>query len=138
MASHGGALGTWRTTPEGCTRDPFDGLPASESTSVLTFLWDDPGIRDPLRDLHRPTELDLPLRLQVARAAGGYSLQLDNVKTRGTHFDSGTCATLTVETHETPRTLPEGKPTLAGSIRFDCPTDGGRVTADIHFQRCEY
>ena len=139
VTGHGGALGTWSSTPEGCSRDPFDGLPASESSSVVTLLWDDPGIRDPLRDLHRPTAPDAPLRLEIARTPeSGYTMQLNTVKTQGNRFDSHTCSRLIVDTRETPKAIPEGRPTLAGTVRFDCPTEGGHVTADVHFKRCEY
>ena len=138
IASSGGDLGTWRESPEGCSRDPFDGLPAGESSTILTFLWNDPGVRDPLRDLHRSTAPNFPMRLEVARAPTGYTLKLDTVKTKATEFDSRTCTSFVVETQEAAPDIREGKPTLAGSVRFSCPANGGTLTADVRFKRCDY
>jgi hypothetical protein len=138
VASSGGDLGVWRQTPEGCSRDPFDGLPAAESSSVLSFLWNDPSVRDPLRDLHRSTAPDFPMRLELARVPTGYTVRLDTVKTQGTHFDSRACTSFSVEVHQAPPDIAEGKPTLAGRVRFICPANGGTLTADVRFKRCDY
>ena len=138
LASSGGDLGTWRWTPQGCSRDAFDGLPAGASSSVVTFLWNDPGVRDPLRDLHRATAPDVPMRLEVERVPTGYTLKLDTVKVQGTQIDSRVCSSFAVDVHQAAPDLPEGKPTLAGRVRFQCPSNGGTLTADIRFQRCAY
>ncbi len=134
VASEGGPLGTWQSRPQGCSRDPFDGASSAQTSSILTFLWDDPAVRDRLRDLHRATAPDAPMRLDLARAGSSYTIALDTVKTHGTRFDDATCKTIQVNTHEGPRIIPEGKPTLSGSVRFEC----GQVKADVHFERCEY
>jgi hypothetical protein len=138
VTSPRGHLGNWSSTPLGCTRDPFDGLPISESTSVLTFVWQDPSIHDPLRGPHRFRAPDAPMRLAVSHDGPAYALQIDTVKTEGTHFDSTTCSTLAVDTHEIPRTIPEGRPALSGTLRFDCSSDRSRITANIRFDRCQY
>jgi len=138
VASPEGHLGAWSSTPQGCTRDPFDGLPISQTSSILTFLWEDPGTYDPLRGPHRLTAPDAPMRLTLAHAGPAYAIQIDTVKTEGTHFQSTACTTFALDTHETPKTIPEGRPTLSGSLRFDCRANSSHITADIHFQRCQY
>jgi hypothetical protein len=138
VASSGGDLGAWRSSPEGCSRDPFDGLPQGKSRSVLVFLWNDPSERDPLRDLHRPTAPDAPMRLELESVPTGYNLKLDTVKTEGTRFDSRACSSFAVDVHETAPDIREGKPTLAGTVRFSCPANGGTLSADVRFKRCDY
>jgi hypothetical protein len=138
VSSPEGHLGAWSSTPPGCTRDPFDGLPISETSSVLTFLWQDPSIYDPLRGPHRFTAPDAPMRLTLSRAGTAYAIGIDTVKTEGTHFDSIACTTFAAETHETPKTIPEGRPSLSGTLRFDCRTAASHITANIRFNRCEY
>ena len=136
VASSGGDMGAWRSTPQGCSRDPFDGLPPGASSSVLTFLWNDPAVRDPLRDQHRVP--DTPMRLELERVPTGYTIKMDTVKTHGTEFDSRTCNRFAVDVHEAAPDIPEGKPTLAGSVRFSCPAAGGNLMADVRFKRCDY
>jgi hypothetical protein len=138
IASDGGFIGTWSATPQGCSRDPLDGLPAAESSTILTFLWDDPSVRDPLRDLHRFNAPNAPMRLELWRERRGYALRLDTVKTHYTRLDPTVCSTLTVDAHESPRTIPEGRPTLSGTINLDCRVSDSRLTANINFQHCEY
>jgi hypothetical protein len=147
LASDGGILGAWSSTPEGCTRDPVDGQPAAKSSSVLAFLWDDPSVRDPLRDIHRFHAPNAPMRLELARiypaSSPTYTLKLDTVKTTGITLNRSVCSTLEVQTHETPRTLPEGQPTLSGSLQLDCrvhaaDSSDSHITANIRFDRCEY
>ncbi len=134
VSSEGGPLGVWKSQPQGCSRDPFDGAAPARTTSILTFLWDDPAVRDPLRDLHRFTAPDAPMRLELAHGTTGYTISLDTVKTRGTHLDLNVCQTMQVEAREGPALIPEGKPTLSGTLRFRC----GQIRADVHFKRCEY
>ena len=63
MQSVGPYPNIWNHRPEGCTRDPFDGLPVGQSRSILTLLWGNPGLRDPNFGVpsHSP---DAPLRLE--------------------------------------------------------------------------
>ena len=67
VASEGTRRNTWRSTPQGCTRDPFDGLPADKSQSIATLLWADPATRDPKID-NRDTAPDAPMRLAFSHA----------------------------------------------------------------------
>ncbi len=137
LASDGGTIGTWSSTPQGCSRDPVDGRPPAQSSTVLTFLWNDPSMRDPLRDLHRFHAPNAPMRLELWREPG-YALKLDTVKTLHTRLDPTVCSTLKVETHETPKTIPEGRPTLSGTLQLDCRVADSHLTANIAFKRCDY
>ncbi len=139
LASDGGEIGTFRSTPEGCSRDPADGLPASMSSTVLTFLWEDPAVRDiRLRDNHRQAAPNAPLRLEISRQGGAYVLTLNAVKSVGTRLDGNTCTTLRVDTQEGPPSVAEGRPTLGGTVQLECGVAGSHIMADIRFERCEY
>ena len=138
VASDGGRLGAWRSTPGSCTRVPFDGQPIGESQSIATFLWEDPSIHDPMRDQHRPHAPDAPLRLELARDGAGYSVVLTTVKILGTRFTSADCTSINVQTQEQAPVVAGRRTSLAGHLAMDCMAGESRVTADLHFERCEF
>ena len=138
VASAGGRLGVWYATPDACSRDPFDGRAIGETASLATFLWEDPSIHDPLRDQHRAKAPDAPRRMDVARAGTGYSVVLATVKTEGTRIDPADCAVLRVTTWEQAPQVKGARNSLAGQLQMDCEVDGGHVTADLRFSRCEF
>ncbi len=138
VASDGGGLGRWTSAPEGCSRDPFDGLGRAHTRSVLTLLWNDPSVKDPLRDKHRATAPDAPMRLEIARAATGYEATLETVKSVGTRLDGSVCGRLEVETAEHRAEFREGQRTLSGTVKMDCRVKGSHLTADVQFSRCDY
>ena len=145
LASAGGELGTWRSTPIGCSRDPFDGLPPGESKSVVTLIWEDPARNDSdmVRDRDRWTRQDAPLRLELGRGAkgnaGSYIGSLAMVRATGTtRLDGSVCKELSVETSERPGRFEESKPALSGTLRMDCRVKGSRLTGAVRFEGCKY
>ena len=131
-------MGTWRSTPDACTRDPFDGRPLSESDSIATLLWEDPSLHDPNRDQNRPKAANAPLRLEVARDGGGYRVGLVTVKNEGTRIGSADCSVLSVETVEQAPVTSGARSALKGRVQMDCQVRGSHVTANVRFERCEF
>ncbi len=141
LSSVGGALGTWRSTPAGCSRDPFDALPIGESRSVVTFLWEDPAAHesDFVRDRDRFTRDDAPLRLEIAHEGVGWAGSLIMVRAKGgVRLDAGDCTTLRLETEERPASHPEGKPSLRGALTMDCWLNGSHLMGDLQFSGCSF
>jgi hypothetical protein len=140
LASDGpGRTYRWRSTPQGCTRDPFDGLPPNRSKSIVTLLWQNPGVRDPKLD-NRDTAPDAPLRLDFSRtdSAPGHSATLHTILKAGVRLDPGACGSFHFRTYEESADPPGGPSALGGEVAFDCRVDGSRYTADVHFHGCEY
>lgn len=123
-------------SPQGCTRDTFDGRPPGQSTSVLTLLWSDPGKRDGKLD-NTTVAPDAPMRVEVARTPGVVATVYTK-QTGGTRLDAGVCRTLRLETWEEVARYPEGRATLAGTLAMDCTAGGSHVIADLRFSGCEY
>ncbi len=138
VASDGGALDQWDSKPQGCSRDPQDSLPIGQTSTLFTFLWEDPASHDPAREQHRAIAPDAPKRLDVARTGSGLTATLNTVKTHGTVFDSSNCSLLHVDTQQHKPDIREGKSSLAGHLQMDCRTQGSHLTADVTFLRCEY
>ena len=142
MASEGGALRNWRSAPAGCTRAAFDGRPDGETdgetSSIATFVWEDPSVHDLKSDYHLPDSPNGPLRLELARDQGGFSAGLTTKKTEGTRILSADCALFEVKTWQEAPVIAGARPSLAGRVRMDCRAEGGRVTADLWFRRCEF
>ena len=138
VASEGGELGVWHSTPDACSRDPFDGKAIAETNSLLAFIWEDPSMHDPMRDQHRAKAPDAPLRLELARHGAGLSLSIATVKSRSAYFVSSDCAVLDVNTWEQAPAVPGARGSLAGRLRVDCRTPANHVAADLSFQRCEF
>jgi len=141
MISQGDYHHTWQWHPQGCTRDPFDALPAGQSKSILTLLWEDPGLRD--SRLAYPNDApDAPLRLEFQPAPGGSPGEvvatLHTVHNAGIRLDSSVCSTLRLRTQEHPALRPSGSPTLSGELQLDCRAGSSHLTAHITFERCEY
>lgn len=140
LASSGGELGTWAWQPFGCSRAPFDGLPLSQSKSVVTFLWNDQTFMVAMRQTHDdPATIQAPVRLEVSREGSGYVASLATAKTNAaTRLDERVCSVLRLQTNEVAKALPEGRPTLAGHLQLACGVKGGRLTADLIFAGCGY
>ncbi len=138
VASNGGTLGPWNSKPQGCSRDPQDGLPIGQSATLFTFLWEDPASHDPAREQNRAIAPDAPKRLDLTHTASGLTATLDTVKTHGTVFDSSNCSLLRADTQEHKPDIREGKPSLAGHLQMDCRVQSSHLTADVTFTRCEY
>lgn len=138
VASDGGTLGQWDSQPQGCSRDPQDGLPIGQTASVFSFFWEDPASHDPARDQHRAIAPDAPMRFDLARTASGFTATFNTVKTHGTVLDSSTCSVLRADTEQHKPDVRDGKPNLAGHLQMDCRTQGSHITADVTFTRCEY
>ena len=88
----GGSWGGWRRVPDGCSRDPFDGKAVGESGSLMTFVWQDPSVRDPHREMHRTLVTDEPMRLEIGRDGGGLAAGLTTVKTDAVRIRARDCA----------------------------------------------
>ena len=138
VASSGGRLGNWHSTPEGCSRDPFDGKPAADSASVATFLWEDPSVHDPDRDKNRYKAPDAPMRLEISRLPGGLRASLTTVKIVGMRIDSSDCSQFRLEQRDEAPGVAGAKPALAGRLVMQCTVAGGQVSADVRFDHCEY
>ena len=137
IASDGGGLGTWHTSPLGCTRDPQDGAQRGQPTSTIAeFLWRDPGTKDDPPD-PMPEE---PLRLILSHTGDGrYAGTLRLTQHAGdVPLDSKVCARLEVETHEIAPQIKGSDPGLAGRVQLDCRAEGSHLTADLRFSGCEY
>ena len=129
----------WRSPPQGCSRDPFDSLPPDKSKSILTFVWEDPGMRDPKVD-NTWAAPDAPMRLEFSRsdAPPGVSATLHTRYKAGIPLDRRVCSTFHLETHEQPAKPPATRPLLAGELALDCRADGNHITANVRFEHCKY
>ena len=138
VASQGGVLSNWRSTPMGCSRDPLDGLPRGRSQTIAMFVWEDPSMHDPNRDQDRAWAPDAPLRLELAHDGAGYVATVRTVKTGGTDIKSAACRTFEVDTTEERPSVAGALPGLGGRVRMDCEAGGSHVTAEFRFSRCEF
>ncbi len=71
LASDGGELGTWRSRPLGCSRDPVPPPAEGVYEDVATLLWDDGLSRDNWRLAHSPGVGNRPGRLELWRRTDG-------------------------------------------------------------------
>jgi len=140
MASVGNYRNTWQWHPQGCTRDPFEGLPIGKSKSILTLLWENPGLRD--SSLANPGSApDAPLRLEFLPDPGAPDqviASLHTIDRAGIPLNKAVCSTLRLRTREHPALHPAGRPTLSGELHLDCRANDSHLTAHIEFSRCEY
>ena len=137
IVSDGGGLGTWRTAPLGCTRDPQDGAkPGEPTTTVAEFLWRDTG------QSHRALKWypERPIRLTVSHAPdGGYAGMLELApRPLSITLDTTICTRLEVQTHESAPQIRGGHPALDGRVQLDCRVQGSHLTADLRFAGCEF
>ena len=140
MTSVGDWRNTWQWHPQGCTRDPFDGQPVGQSKSIMTLVWENPGLRD-VRLANPDHSPDAPLRLEVEpdpRAPGRVRATLHTIDTGGILLDEKVCSTLRLNTQEQPAVRASGRPTLSGDLKLDCYAHESHITANISFQRCDY
>ena len=138
VAVEGGALRSWSSAPLGCTRAAFDGKPDAETSSIATFIWEDPGAHELRWNYNLPDSPDRPLRLEIGREGGGFSAGLTTKKTEGTRIVSADCARFEVQTWQEPPLIAGARPSLTGRLQMDCKAKDGRVTADLRFRRCEF
>jgi hypothetical protein len=141
MTSVGNYRNTWQWHPQGCTRDPFDGLPVGKSQSIVTLLWENPGLRDP--SLANPNKApDAPRRLEFMPAPGGppgdVVATLHTIRHGGILLDKSVCGTLQLQTSEHPALHPGGRSVLSGELHLDCRANNSHITAHVQFERCEY
>jgi hypothetical protein len=129
----------WRSTPQGCTRDPFDGRPPDKTRSILTLLWEDPSMRDP-KFYDTGTAPDSPMRLEFSRAdsVSQISATLHTRYKAGVPLDTRVCSAFHLTTHEQPAQLPTTRPSLSGELALDCQAAGNHIAASVRFQGCEY
>jgi hypothetical protein len=137
IGSEGDRINNWRTKLEGCTRAPFDGLPIGQTRSILTFVWEDPGFRDPLMDRHLDHP-DYPMRLEFSRGADGPTATLHTMRSSGIPLNPKVCTTFDLKTSEKPSATPEGRPSLSGQVQLECGVKQGHIVADLHFDNCRY
>ena len=141
MQSVGPYPNIWKHRPEGCTRDPFDGLPVGRSRSILTLLWGNPGLRDP--HFGNPsTSPDAPLRLEFMHIPdarpGAVAATLHTIDRAGILLDKSNCSKLELHTQEHPPVRAGGRPTISGQLELDCRANNSHLTATVQFERCEY
>ncbi len=138
VASEGDRIDTWRAAPQGCTRDPFDGQPVAETSSILTLLWQNPGLRDPKID-NTSTAPDAPLRMGFSRVGKGPVVgRLQTKRHAGLPLDASDCGKLSLELQEQAARGAEARPSLAGHLVLECELKTGRVTADVRFAGCQF
>ena len=141
VRSRGNYRNTWQWHPQGCTRDPFDGLPVGESKSIATLLWAPPGLH---KSLHgdQSNAPDAPLRLELLAARDGQPddvvATLHTVHRGGILLDKMVCTTLKLHTQEHPADHAGGRPTLSGELQLDCHANDSHITANIQFEQCKY
>jgi hypothetical protein len=131
----------FRSVPQGCTRDPFDGRPAGQSTSIAAFVWEDPGIRDSAVD-NRDTAPDAPMRLEFSHLSPDPASPVE--ATLHTRYKAGiplsprVCAQFQFSSRQNPPHPPETRPSLAGEFVLDCRNHTDHITADVHFRNCDF
>ena len=129
----------WKSTPQGCTRDPFDAQPGSHTSSILTFVWQDPGARNPLVD-NRTAAPDAPMRLGFYRSStspAGYAASLETLRQGGIRLTPANCPRFFLRTEA--HTEPNGQPSLSGEFELDCNTAiETHIAGHVTFAHCQY
>lgn len=139
ISSDGGGLGEWKSSPQGCSRDPLDGAPAAKSNTVATFFWQDPRIVARVRDLQQVAIPDAPLRLEVRKAGTGLNAILYTVKVNGPiALDPSVCSDISLSSHEIGPQIKGGHPALAGRLKLDCQLRDSHLKANLRFSGCEF
>ena len=138
-----GPLGTWRSTPLGCSRDPVDASdvlpPGAPAQTVATLLWDDMVSRERLLPRHKRHLRNLPARLDLWKTDTGFVGRLQTQKPPAkVVLDSTVCTTLDVQTVEGKPLIDRGRPTLGGTIALNCQAGGNHISGKIAFSGCEY
>ena len=138
IASQGSGINTWHAQFQGCTRAPFDALPAGQTRSILTFIWQDPGIRDPAMDHHLLDHPDFPMRLEFSRSDRGTVATLHTLRSAGILLDRTVCSTFDLQTQEQALATPGSRASLSGALALECGVKQGHITANLHFENCKY
>ena len=139
VGTDGPAFGTWASPPQGCSRDPMDGLPDSQTSTLATFFWEDPADHNiMLRDHHMDVVPDAAQQLNLIRVPGGYSVRIKTVQTAGTLLTAKDCSTFKIDTHEQPAGFAGGRPALGGEVHLECSYQQSRVFANFTFDRCDF
>jgi hypothetical protein len=123
----------------GCSRDPQDGLPEGQSSTIAAFLWDDKLSRDPRYQRHSAGAPNIPGRLEISHAGSGFAGVFESQKPpASTPLDDTVCSTLQMTTYEGKPIIKGGKPTLEGTLRMDCKVAGSHLSGELHFSGCEF
>jgi hypothetical protein len=139
IASSGGELGQWSSSPAMCDREEFDG----DSSKLIRMEFAGPPNTDPDRDVHQTNQRKGPYELNVAKNGSGYMAQIklfndvpgvDGIQ--GVILDSSSCRTLTFDRTEHTAGFGEMHPTLNGTLVMDCTYKQSHVTANIRFKKC--
>jgi hypothetical protein len=129
---------TWRSSPQGCTRDPSDGKPIGQSQTLFSLIWEDPGHRDP-KLANRDKAPDAPLMLDVLQPPTGPTVVILHTRYQaGMRLDAATCSQLRITTEEHPAVEPAPRPALSGTLTLNCTLPGRSITAQVTFDRCEF
>jgi hypothetical protein len=164
VSSEHGVLGTWEATPDGCSRDPLDGLSAARTRTLATFIWEPKDRRDRHQKSLRHGLLEhgwlyaTPRRLEISRLPPGWTNPfpqpvqtlthpapgpplLASMSTQGISgvaWTNTSCTVLQLDTKEEKPGIARGRPALGGTLRMDCTAQGSHITADLHFSRCDF
>jgi hypothetical protein len=144
LASDGGELGTWRSRPLGCSRDPVPPPQVGVYEDVATLLWDDGLSRDNWRLAHSPYQGNKPGRLELWRRKDGpeagkiYGRMEMQKPVSAVTLDPSHCGILRLETGQGQRLIEGGRPTLKGTLVMDCQVGTSRVRGDLEFSGCEF
>ncbi len=144
LASDGGELGTWRSRPLGCSRDPVPPPAEGVYEDVATLLWDDGLSRDNWRLAHSPGVGNRPGRLELWRRTDGpdagkiYGRMEMQKPVSSIDLGPSNCGLLRLDTTQGKPLIDGGRPTLKGTLVMDCQVGASRVRGDLEFSGCEY
>ena len=134
-----GPLGTWRSAPEGCSRDPVVAPEGLQGKTVATMLWDDMITRDEFAVQHTRNRKSLPARLDLWRTETGVVGQMETQRPAAVMaLDRSVCRQLEMTASEGRPSIKGGRPTLGGVITLDCEGGGNHLSGRVEFSGCEY
>jgi hypothetical protein len=144
LVSDGGQLGTWRTRPEGCMRDPMPPPAVGQYRTVATLLWNDSLTRDHWLMEHSPDLGNMPGRVELwqrtdAPHQGEFAGRMEMQKPIGSvDLNPSTCSILKAKTSEGKPVIEGGRSTLQGTVDLDCMIGDSHVKGEVEFSGCEY
>jgi hypothetical protein len=131
---------TWQSTPDACALDPQDGQPPAKTRTIVSFLWYDTTLRDPIAGTHFWPYPDIPLRLDLSHGTDDWrqtTALLTTLKTVDPlPLEGPACRVLKLHTWPEPALVPHSPPALGGTLDLDCTAQGRRITAHLRFDRC--
>jgi hypothetical protein len=137
VAATGWPITDWHSKPDGCTRDPFDGLPEDKTGSILTFIWEDPLLAHPVKHDREP-EAPYRLEWEHSRDTGQLQATLHTRYNAGLLLQAQHCSRLSLRTEQHPGAVPGEKTSLSGEMHLDCRSGPAHITGDLRFQNCQY